>query len=438
MTPHITAFLVDRIKGSDEGRLRCRVKWNDSQSIVAFSVGYKVSLSRWDAEGQCCVPRSFHGKHRIPAADINAEIDRYKEAVDECFRACAKEGVAPTPERLRADVPALLGKTSHAQAYAQKLGVFQAFDAYLAESSSRNRWTDTTIKKMRVVKHHLRDFKPDLKWSEFDEKGLYAYVNYLRTGTTPRKEVQEGKPGLNDSTVAKQVSCLRWFLRWADAKGYLECKSYVTFRPKLQKAEKPIIYLTWEELMHVYTMDVSELKRRSLDFVRDFFCFCAFTSLRYSDAIALVWSDIAGGCVRVTTQKTTDALTIELNKYSRAIINKYAELQVEGNYIFPRMSNQKMNDALKDLMRFAGIDTPVRITRFRDGRREDKVLPKWQLIGTHAARRTFISNALMMGIPPSVVMQWTGHNNYEAMKPYIAIASSAKAAEMSKFDDFHK
>lgn len=44
----------------------------------------------------------------------------------------------------------------------------------------------------------------------------------------------------------------------------------------------------------------------------------------------------------------------------------------------------------------------------------------------------------MMGIPPSVVMQWTGHNNYETMKPYIAIASSAKAAEMSKFDDLHK
>ena len=50
-------------------------------------------------------------------------------------------------------------------------------------------------------------------------------------------------------------------------------------------------------------------------------------------------------------------------------------------------------------------------------------------------RRTFIRNALTMGIPPSLVMEWTGHSDYKAMKPYIKIADKEKARAMKLFDE---
>ena len=53
---------------------------------------------------------------------------------------------------------------------------------------------------------------------------------------------------------------------------------------------------------------------------------------------------------------------------------------------------------------------------------------------THAGRRTFICNALSLGIPANVVMKWTGHSDYKAMKPYIDIADDIKANAMNKFD----
>lgn len=49
-------------------------------------------------------------------------------------------------------------------------------------------------------------------------------------------------------------------------------------------------------------------------------------------------------------------------------------------------------------------------------------------------RRTFICNALSLGIPANVVMKWTGHSDYKAMKPYIDIADDIKANAMSKFN----
>ena len=45
-----------------------------------------------------------------------------------------------------------------------------------------------------------------------------------------------------------------------------------------------------------------------------------------------------------------------------------------------------------------------------------------------------LSNALALGIPPQVVMKWTGHSDYKAMKPYIDIADDIKANAMSKFN----
>lgn len=64
----------------------------------------------------------------------------------------------------------------------------------------------------------------------------------------------------------------------------------------------------------------------------------------------------------------------------------------------------------------------------------DGAPPKYALLGTHAGRRTFICNALALGISPQVVMKWTGHSGYKAMKPYIDIADDIKASAMSKFN----
>ncbi len=100
----------------------------------------------------------------------------------------------------------------------------------------------------------------------------------------------------------------------------------------------------------------------------------------------------------------------------------------------PVISNQKMNDSLHDLSKFAGINEMVRKTYFRGKERIDEIKPKWELVGTHTGRRTFICYALSMGIPPEIVMKWTGHSDYKAMKPYIDVVDEIKAESMKKFD----
>ncbi len=45
-----------------------------------------------------------------------------------------------------------------------------------------------------------------------------------------------------------------------------------------------------------------------------------------------------------------------------------------------------------------------------------------------------IVNTLSLGIPPNIVMKWTGHSDYSSMKPYIDIVDDIKATSMTKFN----
>ena len=136
--------------------------------------------------------------------------------------------------------------------------------------------------------------------------------------------------------------------------------------------------------------------------------FCCFTGLRYSDVHNLKKSDIRDGYIEITTVKTAERLIIELNNHSKAILDKYKDVEFEGHKALPVISNQKMNDYLKELGELAEINEPVSETYYKGSRRIDTITPKYALLGTHAGRRTFICNALALGIPAQVVMGWGG------------------------------
>ena len=209
--------------------------------------------------------------------------------------------------------------------------------------------------------------------------------------------------------------------------------AYDSYKPKLKSTQKKIIFLTWDELNRLREFEIPAAKQ-ALDRVRDVFLFQCFTGLRYSDVFNLRKSDIKGDHIEVTTVKTSDSLIIELNNHSKAILDKYKDVAFEDDKVLPVITNQKMNDYLKELAVLAGIDEPIRQTYYKGNERIDEVTPKYALLGTHAGRRTFICNALALGIPPQVVMKWTGHSDYKAMKPYIDIADDIKANAMSKFN----
>ena len=401
-----------------------RMRVNFASKRIEFTTGYRIDAAKWDADKQR-VKNGCSNKLKQSASEINASLLEYYTEIQSIFKRFEVEDVIPTPEQIKEAFNALHKPVSEEPKTKEKVlpcDFFQVFDDFVEDCGRQNNWTDSTFEKFAAVKNHLTNFREGLTFEFFDERGLNDYVGYLR-------DVKE----MRNTTIGKQLSFLKWFLRWAYKKGVHQNNAYDSYKPKLKSTQKKIIFLTWNELNRLREFKIPSNKQ-ALERVRDVFLFQCFTGSRYSDVFNLRRSDIKGDHIEVTTVKTSDSLIIELNNHSKAILDKYKDVAFEDDKVLPVITNQKMNDYLKELAELAGIDEPVRQTYYRGNERIDEVTPKYALLGTHAGRRTFICNALALGIPPQVVMKWTGHNDYKAMKPYIDIADDIKANAMSKFN----
>jgi integrase len=222
-------------------------------------------------------------------------------------------------------------------------------------------------------------------------------------------------------------------MNWATRKGYNKNLAYKDYNPDLKgiSGNKKIIVLSWEELMHLYDLKV---KKNYLDQVRDVFCFCCFTGLRYSDVHNLKQSNIKGDYMEITTIKTDDSLIIQLNQYSKAILDKYKDIPFDDDKCLPVISNQKFNVYLKELGQEAKFNQSETTVYYKGAERKEETFPKWKYLSTHVGRKTFVSNALYFNIPAEVIMQWTGHKGHEMLDKYLKINETQKRREMNKMN----
>lgn len=404
--------------------IRMRITFNRER--FDFPIGFNIDASQWNNRTEL-VKDSAVNKQGHTASTINKTIADYRSNAERLFTRYDLDEIEPTVEQVKDALTYLFSKKAKIQtetAVTKPKKLLERFDEFVAEVGRSNNWTEATFEKFRSVRNHIKDFDAELGVDDFDNDKITDYLYFL----------QEQKQ-MRNSTLKKQLGFLKWYLRWADAKGYSTQRAYFsfTYKPKA-KENKRVIFLDWDELMHLNELTIPATKQY-LERVRDVFCFCCFTSLRYSDVYNLRRSDVKRDTIEVTTIKTSDRLVIDLNKYSRAIIDKYKDIPFPDDKALPVISNQKMNDYLKELGKLAGFDEPIREVYFVGNERKEVVVPKYELLGTHAGRRTFICNALAMGIPAQVVMKWTGHSDYKAMKPYIDVADTIKKTAMSKFDE---
>ena len=117
-------------------------------------------------------------------------------------------------------------------------------------------------------------------------------------------------------------------------------------------------------------------------------------------------------------------LTAEM--FSKEVLD--AKIKLDRSFVESGKEDMNLGEYLEELNEL------IRTVYFIGSERYEEVHPKYALITTHCGRRTFIVNALYLGIPAEVVMSYTGHADYESMKPYIAIVDDLKRTSMSKFN----
>ena len=91
-----------------------------------------------------------------------------------------------------------------------------------------------------------------------------------------------------------------------------------------------------------------------------------------------------------------------------------------------------MNEYLKEIGKLAGLDTQINIVRFQGAKRIEKIMPKYELLTTHVARKTFVTLAFQKNIPAETIMKITNHKKHDTLKRYMKIEDSQKDEAMQK------
>lgn len=204
------------------------------------------------------------------------------------------------------------------------------------------------------------------------------------------------------------------------------------------------IYLSLDELQRIADLEITpqsfvaafpnsannagvniERKIKALEVVRNKFLLGAYTALRVSDFNYLRDVHIDGDYFRVTTQKTGAHVVIPIHPVIRRIIDS-------GFDISTPITDQKINEHIKEVARMAGITQLVEGTKYIQHRAVVGFFPKCDLITTHTARRSAATNMYKAGIPSISIMRITGHTTEKSFMKYIKITAEENAELMAR------
>lgn len=386
--------------------LRARIK--NENKYLKYSTGEKINPKHWDFESQ--FPRKLPGRSS-KAIQVNAvirQLSRYEEAFQLICAKLEADDTDPTVSLIKSELDYKFKKSSSSpNAF---MGVY---DAFLNEKKELGKITEGTLRRYINMQAVLNEFSNvtgyKLTFHSINKTFYVKFVNYSR-------KILRHK----NNTLGRNIGFIKTFMNWAARNKYHRNFDFKDFEKPSSETDEVALSMT--ELEELYQFD---FKNKRLEQVRDVFIFGCTTGMRYSDYSRVGKGNIRNGQIVINTRKQKSNIGVPLNKYSKTILEKY-------DYDLPIISPQKFRDYIKEACEQVGFTAPIQKTSFIGNERIEESIPKYKMISTHTARRTFITLSLEKGMRPDIVMSITGHKSYSSFKKYIKLSKRIREEEMNK------
>lgn len=264
--------------------------------------------------------------------------------------------------------------------------------------------TRTTFIRYKLIKERVQDFLKlkynvsDIPIRDLTPVVLENFYLYLRKDCKCE----------NNSSM-KTMQRLRKIVYFAKNMGETMADPYQSFRVHFESVDRDI--LTQEEIDTIYD---KEFITGRLEQIRDIFIFSCYTGISYIDVFNLtedcIQESFDGNLwVMIKRHKTNVSANIRLLDIPKEILAKYKGKQKDGKCL-PVVSNQKMNEYLKEIATICGIT---------------------KKISYHVARHTFSTTVtLSNGVPIESVSKMLGHTNIRTTQIYAKITDRKISRDM--------
>lgn len=390
------------IPNSSEALIYARISYDKKRSEV--SVDRIINPNNWNAQRQCAV-----GSKDLMTR-VNPYLDEVKYKLSECFYKLKAQNGYITAEAIKR---LYTGEDKINQS------LLSLLEYHSLNSKGVLKWG--TLKNYRATEKYIRKFlrerylTDDIQLCELNYQFITQFDLFLRT-TQPLESFNP----LTNNGVMKHMERLRKIVTMGFKMDWIAKDPFLLYKLKFQRTERE--FLLDDE---IEALKDAKLKNAKLERCRDVFLFACYTGLAYIDLVNLSADNIIRGIdgelwLRTFRQKTDTKVSVPLLPQAIEILNQYKDKPqlLRQNRVLPYISNQKMNDYLKEIASECKIKKNMTF---------------------HLARHTFATTVtLNNGIPLETVSKMLGHTKLSTTQIYVHVLERKISDDMKKLKDKFK
>lgn len=270
-----------------------------------------------------------------------------------------------------------------------------------------NRWAKTETTKSKMNRYKTYTYNVLVEYFG-DKEPTFDDIDY--TFCEDFIEWMSNTKNLCANTRGSHVKFVKAAMNEAHKNKLHQNTEFKTFRKEAEQVDA--VYLTNEEVTKVANLPLCG----SYGIARDLFILGCHTGMRFSDYSRLSMKDISDGVIHFITQKCK--APVDLPAHPRVI-----DILTKHGGEAPKLSGQKFNVYIKQVCKEAGIDETVLVRKSGKHVRCEK----WELVSSHTARRTGLTNMYKAGIPTYRCMMISGHKTEHVFLTYLRITQEENA-----------
>ncbi|SHE77995.1 Site-specific recombinase XerD [Bacteroides faecichinchillae] len=364
-----------------DGTCAIMVRISVNGERTAFSTKLSADPNKWDAD-----TNHVDGKSKADK-ELNRTLDDMRASIRNHYYELERYDALVTAEKVR---NAFLGITVRTES------LMQLFKEYVDECRSLlgiSR-TKATVQKYDRCYRRVQEFLKakyklsDIPLVEIGHKFITDLECYLRTVSK-----------CNENTTAKFLQTFKMIIIRARNNGYIKGDPFANYKIRLKRVDRG--YLTEEELKILRETPITSKRVAQ---VRDVFLFACYTGLAYIDLKLLRAENIrtsfdGNQWIMTHRHKTDTPVNVPILDIPMELIERYKGVSKKG-YILPILSNQKMNQYLKDVAEACGIEKNITF---------------------HMARHTNATLLIYNGTNITTVQKLLGHKSVKTTQIYTNI-----------------
>ena len=360
-----------------------------------ISTGQVINSLQWGIKSGKIIGNTHNAKQ------LNALMEGIRSKVFECYTALFNTGKEITCENLRNKYLKIEDKK------VTLIEIFKDHNSKMKELIGKG-FSKGTWERYETSLKHTQSF---LKWKfnlsdidicDINPAFVADYEFYLR-------KVRD----CSNNSAVKYIKNFQKIINICLKNEWMNKNPFIGYKSKIEKID--VRFLTNQQLKKIQS---KEFISQRLCIVRDIFVFCCFTGLAYIDIKNLTKQKICVGIdggfwIKTKRGKTKIEASIPLLSEAQEILKRYEEHPkcIGQNIVLPVLSNQKINEYLKEIGALCEIDFDITF---------------------HTARHTFATTVTLNNVMPlETLCKRLGHTNTRMTQHYAKIQDKKIGEDIS-------